>query len=193
MPNPRRRHRCRIATLFVAITAGTLAGVTPGAAVANAKTAFKSRFSGGGSAAVTQEAGWPQLHYGPGRAGYQPNETEIGTENVDTLAEARTYIGGTAPLIANGILYVATNKLYAYDATGTSNCSTAATANAKASPVSPTCTPLWTAPAAYFDGMAVADGDVFVTDAEGVQAYDATGSKNCSGTPRSVRPCGRPA
>ena len=36
--------------------------------------------------------------------------------------------------------------------------------------------------------MAVADGDVFVTDAEGVQAYDATGSKNCSGTPKVCAP-----
>jgi outer membrane protein assembly factor BamB len=113
-------------------------------------------------------ASWPQLHYGPDRTGYQPNETSIGPGNVGSLSQARTYAGDTAPLIANGILYVATNKLYAYDdATGAT---------------------LWTAPAAYFDGIAIAGGVVFVTDAEGVQAYDAAGVKNCSGTPKVCAP-----
>jgi outer membrane protein assembly factor BamB len=118
--------------------------------------------------------GWPQLHYGPDRTGYQPNETQIGTGNVGKLSQARIYptTGGSpsAPLIANGILYVATNQLYAFDATGATHCS--------ASPA--TCTPLWTAPAANFDGMTIADGKVFVTDAEGVQAYDAAGKTNCT-------------
>lgn len=130
------------------------------------------------SAGSSGPSGWPQSHYGPDRNGYQPNETQIGPGNVGKLSEARTYEGGTAPLIANGVLYVATNKFYAYDASGASNCAAAPTG----------CTPLWTAPAAYFDGMAVADGDVFVTDQEGVQAYDANGSKNCSGTPKVCAP-----
>ena len=113
-------------------------------------------------------ASWPQLHYGPDRTGYQPNETSIGPGNVGSLSQARTYAGDTSPLIANGVLYVATNKLYAYDdATGAT---------------------LWTAPAAYFDGMAIAGGVVFVTDAEGVQAYDAAGVINCSGTPKVCAP-----
>ena len=50
------------------------------------------------------------------------------------------------------------------------------------------CTPLWTAPTAYFDGMTIANGNVYVTDAEGVQAFDAAGSKNCSGTPKVCAP-----
>jgi len=125
--------------------------------------------------------GWPQLHYGPDRTGYQPGETQIGTGNVSQLAQARTYhaaSGLSAPLIANGILYVDTGTLYAFDATGASNCS--------AAPVA--CTPLWTAPTANFDGMAIANGDVYVTDAEGVQAFDAAGSVNCSGTPKVCAP-----
>jgi outer membrane protein assembly factor BamB len=36
--------------------------------------------------------------------------------------------------------------------------------------------------------MAIANGDVFVTDAEGVQAFDAAGSTNCSGTPKVCAP-----
>jgi len=128
--------------------------------------------------------GWPQLHYGPDRTGYQPNETKIGTGNVGKLSQARIYPTNSAPpsapLIANGILYVATNQLYAFDATGATHCS--------ASPT--TCTPLWTAPAANFDGMTVANGKVFVTDGEGVQAYDAAGKKNCtiSGTAKTCSP-----
>jgi outer membrane protein assembly factor BamB len=44
--------------------------------------------------------------------------------------------------------------------------------------------------AAYFDGMTIANGKVFVTDAEGVQAYDAAGKQNCtvSGTARTCAP-----
>lgn len=131
--------------------------------------------------AATSGAGWPQLHYGQDRTGYQPNETQIGTGNVGKLAQARTYHAGaslSAPLISNGILYVDTGTLYAFDATGTANCS--------AAPV--TCTPLWTAPTAYFDGMTIANGDVYVTDNEGVQAFDAAGSKNCAGTPKVCTP-----
>ncbi len=134
-----------------------------------------------GTSAPTPSAGWPQLHYGPGRTGYQPNETRIGTGNVSQLAQVRTYHAAaylSAPLIANGVLYVDTGKLYAFDATGATKCSTA--------PV--TCTPLWTAPTAYFDGMTIANGDVYVTDGEGVQAFDAAGSKNCSGTPKVCAP-----
>lgn len=126
-------------------------------------------------------AGWPQLHYGPGRAGYQPDETQIGTGNVGRLSQARTYRASgspSAPLIAHGILYVDTGQLYAFDATGATGCSAAPAA----------CSPLWTAPTADFDGMTTAGGDVFVTDAEGVQAFSTTGSTGCSGTPKVCAP-----
>ena len=137
--------------------------------------------SGGVARAATPSPGWPQLHYGAGRAGYQPNETRIGTGNVGQLTQARTYRAAanpSAPLIANGILYVDTGTLYAFDATGAANCS--------AAPVA--CTPLWTAPTAYVHGMTIANGDVYVTDGEGVQAFDAAGSKNCAGTPKVCTP-----
>jgi len=137
--------------------------------------------SGEAAHASVPSAGWPQLHYGTDRTGYQPNETRIGTGNVSHLTQARTYHAAaylSAPLISNGILYVDTGTLYAFDATGAANCS--------AAPVA--CTPLWTAATANFDGMAVANGDVYVTDAEGIQVFDAAGSKNCSGTPKVCTP-----
>jgi len=66
-------------------------------------------------------ANWSQLHGDPARTGFQPDETRIGTGNVSKLTLARTYRANpeaSAPLIANGILYVAANQLYAFDATG---------------------------------------------------------------------------
>jgi outer membrane protein assembly factor BamB len=125
--------------------------------------------------------GWGQLHGGPARTGFQAGESKIGTENVGALRQARTYVTKGAPsppLIVNGILYVDTGQLYAFDAAGATHCSAAPAA----------CTPLWTAPTAYFGGMAVADGKVFVSDHEGVQAFDAAGADNCSGTPKACAP-----
>jgi hypothetical protein len=81
-------------------------------------------------------------------------------------------------LVAGGVLYVATNELYAFDATGSTNCSAAPA----------TCTPLWTAPVAYAQGMTIANGRVFVTESNGVLAFDAAGSENCSGTPKVCAP-----
>jgi len=156
-----------VSAVTVVVVAGAVSG---GVALAQA-----------GASSPVSSPSWPQLHYGPDRTGYQPNETKIGTGNVGKLAQARTYHAAaylSAPLIANGILYVDTGTLYAFDATGATNCSAAPTS----------CTPLWTAPTAYFDGMTIANGDVFVTDAEGVQAFDAAGSKNCSGTPKVCAP-----
>ncbi len=132
--------------------------------------------------ASVESAEWSQLGYGPGRTGYQPDETTIGPGNVGSLTAARTYATGgspSPPLIVDGILYADSgNQLQAFDATGMTDCSTA--------PVS--CTPLWTAATAYFDGMAIANGEVFVTDGEGVQAFDAAGSTDCSGTPTVCSP-----
>ena len=126
-------------------------------------------------------ANWGALQGGPARTGDQSDETRIGTGDVGKLSQVRTYktnYGSTAPLIANGILYVATNQLYAFDATGAADCSAAPK----------TCTPLWTAPTAYIHGMTIANGRVYVTDNEGVQAFDAAGSENCSGTPKVCAP-----
>jgi PQQ-like domain len=133
------------------------------------------------SPAAATDLSWPQADGGPARTGDQPGETVIGTGNVSGLSEVRSYptrSDPSAPLIVNGILYVDAGLLYAFDATGATGC-----------PAAPgTCTPLWTAPTAYFHGMAVADGKVFVSDGEGVQAFDAAGSENCSGTPKVCSP-----
>ena len=87
----------------------------------------------------------------------------------------------SSPAVANGVVYVVSHAgtLAAYDAHGTTNCS--------GSPK--TCAPLWTAnpaPAETIGSAAVANGLVFVAYAdERVYTFDAAGSLNCLGTPKT--------
>jgi outer membrane protein assembly factor BamB len=87
------------------------------------------------------------------------------------------------PAVANGIVYVGSyyfgGTLFAFDASGTTNCS--------GSPK--TCAPLWTG----FPGdssPAVVNGVVYIaSDGDGgLSAFDAAGITNCSGTPKTCEP-----
>jgi len=173
-----------VTTVTVVVVAG---GVSAGIALTHKKpdapapTASASATTTARALPALSAAGWSQLHGDAARTGYQADETLIGAGNVSKLAQTGTYATNgnvTAPLIANGILYVATNRLYAFAAAGATGCSAAPA----------TCTPLWTASTANFYGMTIAGGDIFVTDGEGVQAFDATGSENCTGTPKVCSP-----
>jgi outer membrane protein assembly factor BamB len=94
----------------------------------------------------------------------------------------------SSPSIAGGRVFVGSNdfKLYAFDADGTTNCS--------GSPK--ICQPLWTATTsnAVRSSPAVANGVVFVGSTAGgsfgarLNAFDAAGNTNCSGTPRTCNP-----
>src|ERR687898_349584 len=103
----------------------------------------------------------------------------------------------TAPAIANGVVYLSVGpqdiafgqegRLYAFDAAGVTHCS--------GSPK--TCTPLWTATQPdtwWVQSPAVANGGVYLTywgakdlfgGFAGIRAFDATGTINCSGTPKT--------
>ena len=91
----------------------------------------------------------------------------------------------TAPAVANGVVYIDSPSgptLYAFDASGTTNC--AGTPKV--------CQPLWTATTA--DGassVVVANGVVYIggeSDGGRVEAFDANGVTNCSGTPTTCQP-----
>jgi outer membrane protein assembly factor BamB len=93
----------------------------------------------------------------------------------------------SSPTVANEVVYVGSDdgNLYAFDAAGSTNCS--------GSPKS--CTPLWTAFAGSggLSGIesspAVANGVVYVTSFDGkLYAFDAAGTTNCSGSPKSCAP-----
>jgi outer membrane protein assembly factor BamB len=101
------------------------------------------------------------------------------------LWTAATGGNNPSPAVANGVVYVGADKLYAFDAAGTTNCS--------GSPK--TCQPLWTATLPEADATwapAVANGVVYVgSDDEftsSVAAYDAAGTTNCSGSPKTCQP-----
>jgi outer membrane protein assembly factor BamB len=99
---------------------------------------------------------------------------------------------GAAPAVANGVVYVAgLGTLEALDATGTTNCSG----------TPKTCSPLWTAAiGAEADGSAaVANGVVYVSSYDlqpsnsaptngTLWAFAASGTTNCSGTPKTCTP-----
>jgi hypothetical protein len=104
------------------------------------------------------------------------------------LWTASTSSGPTyaAPSVANGTVFVSSwyGTLYAFDAAGSTNCSTSADVT--------TCTPLWTATGLGSIGgrPAVANGVVYVESPAGISAFDAAGSTNCSGavTERTCAP-----
>ena len=83
-----------------------------------------------------------------------------------------------APSVADGTVFVSSwyGGLYAFDAAGSTNCSTSAGVT--------TCTPLWRATGLGSIGgrPAVANGVAYVSSPAGVSAFDAAGSTNCSGT-----------
>ncbi len=89
-----------------------------------------------------------------------------------------------APAIANGVVYAVTStgSLDAYDAAGAVGCTGATTR---------TCQPLWSTPASgtATESPAVAGGSVYIpTGTTGLQAFDAAGIVNCSGTPKTCTP-----
>jgi hypothetical protein len=91
----------------------------------------------------------------------------------------------SSPVVSGGVVYTESsdNKLFAFDANGVTDCSGTPT----------TCSPLWTAALAgtpEYDSPAVANGIVFAPSSgdPGLQAFDANGVVNCSGTPTTCSP-----
>jgi outer membrane protein assembly factor BamB len=94
----------------------------------------------------------------------------------------------SAPTVADGVVYVGSidDDLYAFDAAGITNCSGTAK----------TCRPLWTANTGQgiVSSPTVANGVVYVGTGESlfgpgaIEAYDAAGATNCSGTPKTCSP-----
>ncbi|HEY7137992.1 MAG TPA: PQQ-binding-like beta-propeller repeat protein [Acidimicrobiia bacterium] len=137
-------------------------------------------------------ASWPFWRGDPARSGLQPNETTLSTANVGSLTRAWSApLAGVASPVAvvGGVAYErpADNTLRAFDATGHTNCTGAPK----------TCTPLWTAtaPVGADYTPAVANGLVYTTgahsqvdDTADLQVFDANGTTNCGGSPRTCTP-----
>jgi hypothetical protein len=82
----------------------------------------------------------------------------------------------SAPTVSNGMVYLtAADTLDAFDAKGVTNCSGGI------------CSPLWTSSGAS-GPVAVSAGVAYVAGGRGVVALDATGTKDCGGTPKVCTP-----
>jgi hypothetical protein len=86
----------------------------------------------------------------------------------------------SAPVVANGIVYVASGRLFAFDAHGATNCGG----------TPKTCRPLWvTADTAGSGFVAVSNGFAYVPGTSNTLfAYDDDGDNNCSGVPLTCAP-----
>lgn len=87
---------------------------------------------------------------------------------------------GASPAVSGGVVYVTTDKLYAFDASGSSGCS--------GSPKS--CSPLWTGTTgnAMVSSPAVSGGRVYQPVGQNLLVFDAAGTVGCSGTPKVCTP-----
>ena len=89
-----------------------------------------------------------------------------------------------SPAVANGEVFVDTDKLYAFDAAGSAGCS--------GSPK--TCQPLWTGPGFQGATPSVANGVVYVAEVNTsvlsgrLAAFSADGIVGCSGSPKTCVP-----
>jgi hypothetical protein len=103
------------------------------------------------------------------------------------------FAGGSAPAVANGVVYVGGPALYAFDAAGVKGC-TGRVIGPR--PAAGTCVPLWSAATApYYQGSApaVANGVVYIGAGGSccvgfLVAFDAAGTMHCSGTPKTCTP-----
>jgi outer membrane protein assembly factor BamB len=92
-------------------------------------------------------------------------------------------IFSSSPAVANGKVYVGAwdDKLYAFDATGSTGCSG----------VPKTCSPLWTATTGNIiqSSPAVANGVVYIgSQDDKLYAFSAAGTTSCSGSPKTCAP-----
>jgi hypothetical protein len=137
-------------------------------------------------AVVVAGCGWPQLHGGADRTGFQPLESKIGASTVASLSEAwtATFPGAmSSPVVAGGSVYVGVasqlggrGDLLAFDAAGTTSCSGSPTR----------CGPLWSG--STIGGVhttpAVVNGVAYVVDdLGGLSTFDAAGPDHCAGAP----------
>src|SRR5207237_398 len=134
---------------------------------------------------------WPKFHFDLANSGLDPYEKLIGPGNVSQLGRAWTGPPVapnvvSSPAVVGGVVYVGGEDgvLYAFSASGTTNCSGAPK----------TCTPLWTAAtgSSFELSPAVANGVVYAgsnTATNGkLYAFSASGTTNCSGTPKTCTP-----
>jgi len=133
---------------------------------------------------------WSMYAFGPAHTSYNPIESAVGIDNVDTLHEAWTAVlgpaqgGSVTPVTSRGLVYATSDvfpfELEAFNARGSTGCSG----------VPKQCTPRWTATiSGTADSLQVSNRLVYVTTRDGsLLVFDAAGRKGCTGTPKTCTP-----
>ena len=131
---------------------------------------------------------WTQLGFNSSHNGDNEFDTSITPANVSSLSQQFIASDGTGgvPLpqaVVNGVLYASDSAgLEAYSADGTTDCTASSPA---------TCTPEWSydtgslgdSPDGTQRNISVVNGVVYISTSSGLEAFDAAGQKNCSGSP----------
>ena len=140
------------------------------------------------AALVLAGCDWPTFRFDATHTGYNPFERTLDSGNVATLTEDWIADAGdsveSSPIVAGGVLYEGSNdgKLYAFDASGNTNCTGSAPK---------TCEPLWTAQTggSISSTPAKSGNTVYAGSSDGIlYAFDAAGNTNCSGSPKTCLP-----
>jgi outer membrane protein assembly factor BamB len=142
---------------------------------------------------TTLTTGWPQFRFDLPHTGFNPFETVLSTSTVlqqglvalwtaTTVADQiSTETISSSASVANGVVYIGADTLYAFDAAGSTNCLG----------IPKTCLPLWTATTngSQFSSPAIANGVAYIgTENGNLLAFDAAGTTSCSGTPKTCAP-----
>jgi outer membrane protein assembly factor BamB len=136
------------------------------------------------------QTNWSKYQFDLGNSGYNPYENVIGPSNVSGLKTAWTAAVVGSAAVANGVVYIgnehAAPSLHAFSEAGTTNCSG----------TPKTCTALWTGDTGLSEGVdtapTVANGVVYAsTDHDNLYAFSASGTTNCSGSPKICTPLWR--
>jgi outer membrane protein assembly factor BamB len=133
---------------------------------------------------------WSMYAFGPAHSSYNPNESVVDIENVNTLQEAWTAVlgpaqgGSVTPVTSGAVVYATSDaspfELEAFNAIASDGCSK----------TPKKCRPLWTATTiGSADSLQVWNGLVYVTTHAGrLFVFDAAGVKGCSGKPKTCTP-----
>jgi outer membrane protein assembly factor BamB len=122
-----------------------------------------------------------------------PSNCRLGTQPPECFPTWEAGLGSapSSPAVANGVVYIGEQggPLYAFDAAGKTGCTTGEIG---------VCAPLWLGQTGALDqgsSPAVANGVVYIGTGQfsvggSVQAFDASGTTNCSGAPKVCNQCG---
>jgi hypothetical protein len=131
-------------------------------------------------AVLALSACWQQAGFDAGNSRFSSLATGVDTSNVAKLTHAFTYPvnGANALVVSDGKAFVGADRVYAFDAAGSSGCT--------GTPA--VCAPLWTSSTPAGGSLVIGGGRLWATGNNAVLAFDPAGKSGCSGSPLVCTP-----